>query len=168
VGRNIALCARLRAFRIPCVIVFPGERWIMKCATALLLAAFAVGAAAAPVTDWKQISKALDSIPTAAGVSLGKRMASCKIVVHKDASWMETRNVAWPDYGANPGDTVLHIVMDLPPAPKQPGPGAAPPQQKNIVAVWVISGGKAAPLSAWAQALQNRPVPLGYDASNNC
>lgn len=140
----------------------------MKRATLFLVAALAASATAAPVKDWKQISKTLDGIPTAAGVSLGKRMANCKIVVHKDTSWMETRNVAWPDYGAKPGDTVLHIVLDLPPAPKQPGPTAAVPPQKNIVAVWVISGGKATPLSAWAQALQNRPVPLGYDASNNC
>ncbi|MDE2181728.1 MAG: hypothetical protein KGJ78_01765 [Alphaproteobacteria bacterium] len=140
----------------------------MKRAIVVLLAAFAAQAIAAPVTDFKQIQKALNGIPTAAGVSLGKRLANCKIVVHKDATWMETRNVAWPDYGAKPGDTVLHVVMDLPQAPNQPGPSGSVPQQKNVVAVWVISGGKATPLSSWAQALQNRPVPLGYDASNNC
>jgi hypothetical protein len=125
--------------------------------------------AAAPVTDWKQIKKVADGIETAAGVSLTKRMTACKMIVHPEASWTETRAVAWPDYGAKPGDTVLKLVFDVPPPPAQPGPGAKPnPPQKNVAAFWVISKGKAEPLSSWAKALQMRPVPLGYDASNNC
>lgn len=147
-----------------------------KSATALVLAAalageafFAGGAFAAPVTDWKAVSKVADSIQTAAGVSLTKRMKSCKMTIHQDASWIETRAVKWPDYGAAPGDTVLKLVFDVPPAPKQPGPSAPNPPQKNVIAIWVVSKtGKASPVSAWANALQNRPVPLGYDDSNNC
>jgi hypothetical protein len=134
-----------------------------------LLAPLAGPSAAAPVTDWKQVQKTLDGIQTAAGISLKKRMDACKMVIHPETSWTETRAVAWPDYGAKPGDTVLKLVFDVPPAPSQPGPAAKlNPPQKNIAAFWVISHGKAEPLSAWAKALQMRPVPLGYDASNNC
>jgi hypothetical protein len=138
-------------------------------ATLLATALMAAMANAAPVTDYKQVKKVADSIQTAAGVPLTKRMATCKMTIHPETSWIETRSVAWPDYGAKPGDTVLKLVFDVPPAPKQPGPGAKPnPPQKNVTAFWVISNGKAEPLSAWAKALQTRPVPLGYDESNNC
>ncbi len=143
---------------------------MLKPASALLVAALlAIPSGAAPVTDWKQVSKAIEGVPTAAGVSLMKRMHSCNMTIHHDTSWLETRNVAWPEYGAKPGETVLKVVFDVPPAPKQPGPGAKPnPPQSNVEAIWIISHGKATALSAWANALQNRPVPLGYDASNNC
>lgn len=139
--------------------------------TAFLLAAAALAgqmASAAPITDWKQVSKVADSIPTAAKVTLLKRMASCKMAVHKDTSWIETRAAAWPEYGAKPGDTVLKLIFDVPPPPKQPGPTKPNPPQLNVTAIWVISKGQPTALSAWANALQNRPVPLGYDDSNNC
>ena len=137
-------------------------------ATALVLP-LALPGQAAPVTDWKLVGKTVDSIQTAAGISLKKRMIQCKMTIHPETSWMETRSVAWPDYGAKPGDTVLKLVFDVPPAPAQPGPAFKPnPPQKNVEAYWVITKGKAEPLSAWAKALQTRPVPLGYDASNNC
>jgi hypothetical protein len=136
-------------------------------ATALVLP-LALPGQAAPVTDWKQVGKTVDTIQTAAGISLKKRMANCKMTIHPETSWMETRTVAWPDYGARPGDTVLKLVFDMPSA-YLPGSGAkASPPQTNISAIWVISKGQATPLSAWAKALQMRPVPLGYDASNNC
>jgi len=137
-------------------------------AAVLLLGALAVPSGAAPVTDWKTIAKALDAIPTAAGISLKKRFAACKVIIHKDATWMDTRPVAWPDYAARPGDTVIKVVFDMPPPPQAPGPGPKSMPQTNVSAIWIVSRGKASPLSAWAQAFQNRPVPLGYDASNNC
>lgn len=142
---------------------------MLKPASALLVAALlAVPSGAAPVTDWKEVSKAIDSIPTAAGTSLMKRMHSCKMDINRQASWLETRNVAWPEYGTKPGETVLKVVFDVPAPPKQPGPSKANPPQKNVEAIWIINHGKATALSAWANVLQNRPVPLGYDASNNC
>jgi len=144
---------------------------MLKAVTAaVLIAVTGIPALAAPVTDWKQIDAALASIPTNAGVSLKKRLANCKIVVHRDTAWMETRSTAWPEYGAGPGQTVLRIMMDMPPVPKQPGPaGLAPnPPALNVPGIWILDHGKATPLSAWASALQNRPVPLGYDASKNC
>jgi len=59
--------------------------------------------------------------------------------------------------------------MDLPPAPKQPGPVKPNPPQTNIPAIFLLhKNGKADAISSWANALLNRPVPLGYDASNNC
>ena len=134
----------------------------------MLVTSLAVSSAAAPITDWKQINKTLDGIPTAAGVSLTKRLESCKITMHKEASWMETLAVARPEYGAKPGQTVLKIVFDLPPPPKQSGPSLPQPPQRNVPAVWIIDHGKASAVSAWAIVLQNRPVPLGYDESNNC
>lgn len=141
---------------------------MLKPASAALLAALlAIPSGAAPVTDWKAIAKTIDSIPTAANVSLKKRMANCKMEIHHDTSWMETRNVAWPDYAAKPGQTVLKLVFDVPPVPPQAGYKANPPQ-KNVTAIWVLDHGKATAISSWANALQNTPVPLGYDASNNC
>jgi hypothetical protein len=142
-----------------------------RAASAALIAAALLmpSAVAAPVTDWKQISKTIDAIPTAAGISLQKRLANCKMAVHKDTSWMETRNTAWPEYNAKPGQTVVKLIFDVPPAPVQPGPGAKPnPPQRNIAAIWIVDRGKTTALSNWADVLLNRPVPLGYDASNNC
>lgn len=136
---------------------------------AVLCAAVTIPTGAAPVTDWHQIARKLDHIHTAAGVSLARRLHNCKIKIRKGATWMETRNVAWPDYGAKAGETVIKLVMDLPPAPKQPGPSKPNPPQTNIPAVFLLhKNGKATAISSWANALLNRPVPLGYDASNNC
>ncbi len=142
---------------------------MLKSASALLIAAaLAIPSGAAPVSNWKQVRKAIESIHTAAGVSLMTRMHNCKMAINHHASWLETRNVAWPEYGAKPGETVLKVVFDVPPVPKQPGPSKPNPPQKNVEAIWIISHGKATALSAWATVLQDRPVPLGYDASNNC
>lgn len=140
----------------------------MRLALLVSAALLTAAATAAPVSDWKEVSKVANGIPTAAGTPLLKRMQNCKMTVHKETSWIETRNVAWPEYGAKPGETVLKLIFDVPPAPKQPGPSAPNPPQKNVVGVWLISKGKPTALSAWANALQNRPVPLGYDDSNNC
>ncbi|HUO97898.1 MAG TPA: hypothetical protein VMU01_04485 [Rhizomicrobium sp.] len=136
----------------------------------LLLAALAAPAGAAPATlNTKLLDKTLDGIQTAAGISLAKRLASCNIVLHKDQSSMETLTAPKPDYGAKAGDTVLTLVLDFPPVPKQVGPSLPAPQQKNVKAIWIIDKtGKTTALSAWANVLLNRPVPLGYDASNNC
>lgn len=140
-----------------------------RTATAIVIAALlAAPVTAAPVTDFTQIDKTLDSIDTAAKVSLKKRIASCNVIIHKDASSLETLTAPAPQYGAKAGQTVLKLIMDFPPAPKQPGPSLPQPQQKNVQGIWIIDHGKAEPVSAWANVLQNRPVPLGYDASNNC
>lgn len=142
---------------------------MLRPASAVLLAALlALPSGAAPVTDYKQIEKTMDSIQTAAGVSLKKRIAACKVTVHKDASSVETLTKPAPQYGAKPGQTVLKLVVDFPPIPKQPGPSLPQPQQKNITVIWIIDKGKATAVSAWANVLLNRPVPLGYDESNNC
>jgi hypothetical protein len=142
---------------------------MLKTVTAvMMMTSLAVSSAAAPVTDWKQIKKTLDGIPTAAGVSLTKRLDACKIVVHQGASSVETLTAPAPQYGAKPGEIVLKLVMDFPPPPKQAGPSLPQPPQRNVPAIWIIDHGKATAVSAWANALQNRPVPLGYDESNNC
>jgi len=133
-----------------------------------LAAALAASSVAAPVADFKQIDKTLDGIQTAAGISLKKRLVACKIVVHKDTSTMETLTAPAPQYDAKAGQTVLKVVMDFPPIPKQPGPSLPAPQQKNVTGIWVLDRGKASAVSAWADVLLNRPVPLGYDESNNC
>ena len=142
---------------------------MLKTATAVLAAsAFTVSCLAAPVSDFARIDKAVAGIQTAAGIALKKRLAACKIVLHKDTSTIETLTAPAPQYGAKAGDTVLKLVLDFPPPPKQSGPSLPQPAQKNVQAIWIIDNGKAQPLSAWAIVLQNRPVPLGYDESNNC
>jgi hypothetical protein len=136
----------------------------------VLVALTGIPAQAAPVSIWKEIDAALASIQTAAGVSLKKRLANCKIAVHHETALLETRPAGWPEFGAKPGQTVLKILMDMPPEPKQPGPASLVPNppQLNVPGIWILDHGKASPVSAWANALQNRPVPLGYDTSKNC
>jgi len=142
---------------------------MFRTATAVMIAtAFAASCLAAPASDYTQIDKTIAGIQTAAGISLKKRLAACNITLHKDTSSIETLTAPAPQYGAKAGETVLKLVMDFPPPPKQAGPSLPQPAQKNVAAIWIIDGGKASPLSAWAIVLQNRPVPLGYDASNNC
>lgn len=136
---------------------------------ALLVAPLALPAPAAPVTDWKEISKTANTIKTAAGVPLLKRMAACKMVIHHETSWTETRAVAWRDYGAKPGETVLKLTFDSPPEPKSLNPQAKPnPPHINVVGIWLLSNGKATPVSAWARMLQMTPPPLEYSKDKNC
>ena len=131
---------------------------------AAFLAAFVTQADAAATTDWKEVAKVLDAIPSAAGMSVHKRMDKCGIKIVKENSWFETRAVDWPEYGARAGETVLLIMMKMPSVAGQP-PSM---QSGNTRAIWLISRGTTMPVNAWATQLQNRTVPLGYDAWMNC
>ncbi|HEY0281582.1 MAG TPA: hypothetical protein VGC27_03040, partial [Rhizomicrobium sp.] len=88
--------------------------------TAAFLVAFVGQANAAAITDWNQIAKVFDTIPSAAGISVHKRMDKCGVKIVKDKSWMETRAVDWPEYGARAGETVLLITIKIPSAAGQP------------------------------------------------
>ena len=128
------------------------------------LAAFVTQADAFTNAQYKEVLKALDAIPSVAGGSVHKRLNTCGITVVKDTSWIETRAVDWPQYGAKAGETVLLVMMKIPSGKDQPPTvGAA-----DSRAVWVISHGKPVPLNAWATTLQSRPVPMGYAAWMNC
>ncbi|HEY0281861.1 MAG TPA: hypothetical protein VGC27_04470 [Rhizomicrobium sp.] len=131
--------------------------------TAAFLAAFVGQANAAAITDWNQIAKVFDTIPSAAGISVHKRMDKCGVKIVKDKSWMETRAVDWPEYGARAGETVLLITIKIPSAAGQP-----PSLQQGTKAIWLISRGKPMSVNAWAQQFQSRTVPMGYDAWMNC
>lgn len=131
---------------------------------AAFFAVFVSQADAAPNAQYKEVVKALDGIPSAVGVSVHKRLDKCGITVVKDTSWIETRAVDWPEYGAKAGESVLLIMMKMPVAKDQPPTNGV----ANSRAVWVISHGKPMPLNAWATAIQNRTVPLGYTAWLNC
>ena len=130
---------------------------------AAFLAAFVTQADAAATTDWKEVAKVLDAIPSAAGMSVHKRMDKCGIKIVKENSWFETRAVDWPEYGARAGETVLLVMMKMPAAAGQP-----PSLQQGTRAIWLISRGKAMPVNAWATSLQSRPVPMAYDTWMNC
>jgi hypothetical protein len=134
--------------------------------TAVFLAAFvtqADAAATAKNPKYAEAVKALDGIPSAAGMSVHKRMDKCGVKIDQDKSWVETRAVDWPEYGARAGETVLLIMMKLPAAG-----GAPPSMQQGTKAIWLISHGKPISVNAWAQQFQSRPVPMGYDAWMNC
>jgi hypothetical protein len=130
---------------------------------AAFLAAFATGAGAAADAQWKEIAKALDAIPSDAGLSVGKRIERCKFKIEKDASSIDTRPVDRPEFGARAGQTVLQIILDIP-----TGASAAQAAVRRTPAIWVIDHGKATPISAWAISLQQGPVPMGYEAWLNC
>ena len=127
------------------------------------LAAFVTQADAFTNAQYKEVLKALDAIPSVAGGSVHKRLNTCGITVVKDTSWIETRAVDWPEYGARAGETVLLIMMKMP-----AGGGQPPSLQQGTRAIWLISRGKAMPVNAWATSLQSRPVPMGYAAWMNC
>ena len=132
---------------------------------ALLSTTLIAGATAAANTaaDWKPVAKALDSIPAVIGTSVLKRINDCHFAILKDQSFVETRNVAWPEYTAKPGQTVLKVMIQLPLYK-----GLKPEDNKPMPAVWLIDHGKATPLSHWAVALQQHPYPMGYDARTQC
>ena len=113
--------------------------------------------------DWKTVSKALDDIPSASGKSVAKRLVACGITVQKDKSWVDATSVPLPQYGAKAGQTVLLIVMDVPPQNND-----ASTARHNLSAIWVITNGTAAPLSSWATWIQAHPVPLGWDKWLTC
>ena len=87
---------------------------------AAFFAVFVSQADAAPNAQYKEVVKALDGIPSAVGVSVHKRLDKCGITVVKDTSWIETRAVDWPEYGAKAGESVLLIMMKMPVAKDQP------------------------------------------------
>ena len=130
---------------------------------ALFLTALFADANAATNAGWKLIAKALDTIPSAAGMTVLKRIDRCHFAVLKDASFIETRTVDWPQYDAKAGQTVLQVTIQLPLYK-----GEAPADNKPMPAVWLIDHGKATPLSHWAISLQNSPFPMGYDARTQC
>jgi hypothetical protein len=135
----------------------------------MCLAAFVTEAQAAPVTDWKQVSKALDGIQTPIGISVLKRINRCEIKPEKQISWIDNLTADNRDYGAKAGDTVLMVKLDFPVMPVTPGPGAkAAPPITGQPALWVISKGVATPISQWAISLQKRTVPLAHDSWLNC
>ena len=138
-----------------------------KALAVMCLAAFATQAQAAPITDWKQISKALDGITTPLGISVLKRMERCKITPEKPNSWIDNLTVAKPDYGAKAGDTIVMVKLDFPPMPVV-GPGTAAPPITGQAGLWVISKGVPTPISQWAISLQKRTVPLAHDSWLNC
>ncbi len=133
----------------------------------MCLAAFVTQAQAAPVTDWKQVSKALDGIATPVGVSVLKRLGQCKIVPEKQNSWIDNLTAPNRDYDAKAGDTILMVKLDFPPMPVS-GPGTAAPPITGQAALWVISKGVPTPISQWAISLQKRTVPLAHDSWLNC
>jgi hypothetical protein len=131
---------------------------------AAFVAAFVSQADAATNTQWKEVIKALDGIPSAAGTSVHKRMDTCGIKIDQDKSWIETRAVDWPEYGARAGETVLLIMMKMP-----AGGGQSPLLHQGTRAIWLIDRGKATSVNAWATQLQSRPVPIGYNSAwMNC
>jgi hypothetical protein len=130
---------------------------------AAFLAAFVTQANAATNAKYAEVVKALDGIPSAAGISVHKRMDKCGIKIDQDKSWIETRAADWPEYGARAGETVLLIMMKMPSAVGQP-----PSLQQGTRAIWLITRGKATSVNAWATSLQSRPVPMGYATWMNC
>ena len=130
---------------------------------ALLFTTLIVSANAATGADWKLVAKALAAIPSAAGMTVFQRIDRCHFAILKDQSFIDTRNVAWPQYDAKAGQTVLQVMIQLPLYK-----GELPADNKPMPAVWLIDHGKPTPLSHWAVALQNHPYPMGYDARTQC
>ena len=133
-----------------------------KIASLALVSTLAM-AQAAGAADWKPVETALENIQSSAGMSVLRRIHECRFEVMKDSSFLETRNTAWPQYDAKPGETVLKLTFELPLYKGEP-----PGDNKPVDAVWIIGRGKATALSHWAILLQNKPVPMGYDNRLNC
>ena len=71
-------------------------------------------AQAAPVNDWKQVSKALGSIWAPNGETVIERLESCNIKPQKQTSYVDVLTADNPDYGAKKGETILMLKMDFP------------------------------------------------------
>jgi hypothetical protein len=130
---------------------------------AAFLAAVVTQANAAAITDWKEIAKVFDTIPSVTGTSVHKRMDACGVKIDKDKSWIETRADYWPEYGARAGETVLLIMMKMPAAAGQPAS-----LQQGTKAIWLFSHGKVSPVNAWATQFLSRPAPMGNATWMNC
>ena len=130
---------------------------------AAFLAAVVSQANAAAITDWKEIAKVFDTVPSVTGTSAHKRMDKCGVKIDQSKSWMETRADYWPEYGARAGETVVLIMTKLPYAADQPAS-----LQQNTKAIWLFSHGKIMPVNAWASQFQDRRPPLGNAAWMNC
>lgn len=121
----------------------------------------AASVAAAPSSDWKDVSKALKGIYTHAGGNVLERITACKIQVDKTASWVEVLTADKPEYGAKKGETVVLLKMEFPPSGTYPG-------QKGMSALWILGPNKAMPVSSWAQMLQTKPIPLAVNYGMKC
>jgi hypothetical protein len=142
----------------------PGRNGMIRyMAVGASLIVFAAAAGAVTEENWKPVAKALEAIPTAAGMSARERIDRCHFMIEKDASFVETRSVAWPQYDAKAGQTVLQVTLQLPLYKGEPTADNQP-----VKAVWIVDHGKATPLSRWAISLQNKPIPMGYEKRTQC
>lgn len=129
-----------------------------------LLAVVSLQATATGVSS--EIKRALASIPTASGQNALQRMRSCGITF-ADGSWIEKQTEAHSKIGAQAGDTILEVYINVPPMPGDDGPEART-VYNDLFAQWIIRDDKAIPISGWAKALQQSPVPLRSSSWLNC
>lgn len=118
---------------------------------------------AAMSADSDPVVSVLKSIPSAAGVSVYTRLKTCKIRIQHNVSWLDTKVFDIPDKQIRAGDTVLQIIIDVPPLP-----GDTQGLYKDLTARWTIRNGKAYPDKGWAEQLQNKSRPIGSSAWMNC
>jgi hypothetical protein len=112
--------------------------------------------------SWRQIETALSHIPTAAGSSALDRMRACKFLIDTRSSWMELAASDHPNIGARRGDTIVEVFFE---APRVPGDDF---RLNDLVARWVIRGGRPTPESGWASNIQSKRPPIGSDRWENC
>jgi hypothetical protein len=122
---------------------------------------------AAPVHDWKLISKALGGVWTQAGMPVLSRLDQCKIKPQKETSTIDVLAADNPDFGAKKGDSIVTLKLDFPPLPPAAN-GKTYPPMTGISAVWVIGPNKIVPVSQWANTLQAQPVPLAARYGLKC
>lgn len=139
------------------------KKWIAVVSLAFVTAA----AAAAPSSDWKDVSTALKGIYTHAGISVLARLNACKIKPQKTASWVELLSADKQEYGAKKGETIVFLKMDFPPVPAIGGyPARA--GQSGVSALWIVGKNRIIPVSSWAEMLQTKDVPLAVNYGMKC
>jgi hypothetical protein len=134
---------------------------LMQIAIAALLASAMSPTAQAKHQD--PVAAALRSIPSAGGPSVLDRIKACNIRIQREASWIEKEALGISKQKILPGDTILQIVIDVPPLR-----GDSPALYRDLTARWIIRNGKATPASGWADQLQNKKPPIGSLAWMNC
>lgn len=115
-------------------------------------------------TEWTTITRVLSRTNSAAGSSILDRVRACRIRIQRDASWAEPAYSALAAFKANRGDLVIRIVIDLPPQSREDPPSF----YRDLIATWVVSGGKVRPEGGWAELLQRKPPPIGSPSCMNC
>lgn len=135
-------------------------KWTVFCAVIAGVSSCSGKQASVPNDDAARA--ALESIATAAGISVSERMVACNLLIDWSESWLAVVPTDSDEADFKAGDRLLYISFSAPNPP-----GKAHGRTAGTMR-WRIRGGEVMPRNAWATSIQQQPRPIGSKYFLNC